>query len=227
MKKRTFYTEIAYFTGIILLAISAALMAKCDFGLSMVIAPAYILHIKLSEFFPWFSFGMSAYLVQLLIIVILWIVVKKFKPKYLLSFGTAVFYGCMLDLFTWALGFLDISLPVFRILGFVLGMIICGFGVALIFHTYLPPEAYELFVKEVAKKYNFDIGKTKTVYDLSSCIIAIALSFIFFGLFEFRGVHIGTVICALLNGLLISCASKILEKFFSFEDGLPMRRYFE
>ena len=133
----------------------------------------------------------------------------------------------MLDLFTWALGFLDISLPVFRLLGFVLGMIICGFGVALIFHTYLPPEAYELFVREVSAKLGMDIHRFKTIYDCASCITSIALSFAFFGWGVFEGIRLGTVFCALVNGWLIGKWSGWMERRFDFRDGMTIRKWFE
>ena len=227
MKKIKFFTEAGYFIGIILLALSSAILQKCDFGLSMVIAPAYILHLKLSEIIPWFSFGMAAYTVQFIIIVILWVVMRRFNAKYLLSFATAVFYGFTLDFFVWTLSFVSFTGLALRIILFFAGITVCAVGVALIFNTYLPPESYELFVKEISKKYGFDIGKTKTVYDLSSCAIAVLLSFIFFGWLEFKGVSFGTLICALLNGTLIGCASKLLHKVFDFKDGLPLRKYFE
>ena len=42
--KKTFYCEAAYAIGLACLALSTALMATADFGVSMVVAPAYILH---------------------------------------------------------------------------------------------------------------------------------------------------------------------------------------
>ena len=41
-KKPVFYTELAYIAGIITLAVGTAFMAQADFGVSMVVAPAYI-----------------------------------------------------------------------------------------------------------------------------------------------------------------------------------------
>ena len=40
MKKRTFFTELAYILGLIVLAFSAALMEASDLGVSMIVAPA-------------------------------------------------------------------------------------------------------------------------------------------------------------------------------------------
>ena len=39
--RRTFYTEAAYFIGLIMLALGTAFMERADFGMSMVVAPAY------------------------------------------------------------------------------------------------------------------------------------------------------------------------------------------
>ncbi len=64
MKKRVFYTEISYVLGLIIMAFGAAFTEKADFGMSMVVAPAYILHLKVSEFLPWFTFGVAEYIFQ-------------------------------------------------------------------------------------------------------------------------------------------------------------------
>ena len=59
--KKVFFSEIAYVLGIIILALGTALMERADFGLSMVVAPAYLLHLKISQYITVFSFGMSEY----------------------------------------------------------------------------------------------------------------------------------------------------------------------
>ena len=79
MKKTTFYTEAAYVIGIVLLALSTALMEKASFGVSMVVAPAYILHLKISEFLPFFSFGMAEYTLQAVILLMMIAILKKAK----------------------------------------------------------------------------------------------------------------------------------------------------
>ena len=87
-------------------------------------------------------------------------------------------------------------------------------------------EAYELFVKEVAQRFRKDLSKTKTVYDLCSCLVSILLSFLFFGFGRFEGVKLGTVFCALVNGWLIGQCSRWLETRFDFRDSLPGREMF-
>ena len=77
--KKTFYCEAAYAIGLACLALSTALMATADFGVSMVVAPAYILHLKVSEYLPFFSFGMAEYLLQLVLIPPLYRLMVRLK----------------------------------------------------------------------------------------------------------------------------------------------------
>ena len=108
-----------------------------------------------------------------------------------------------------------------RILFYILGMILCTIGVALLLRTYLPPEAYDLVVKELSQKFNVSIAKTKTIYDYSSCALAIILSLAFFG--GFVGVQIGTIISTFFNGWMIGGFGKLIDKHFILEDALPLR----
>jgi len=226
MKKHTLYAEVAYVLGIVILALGTALMEKAAFGMSMVVSPAYILHLKLSEFLPFFTFGMAEYTFQALLLVILGIVTRKFRMMFLFSFVTAVIYGFTLDGIMLLCGGLPAAGIFWRILWYVLGMVICSAGVALLFHTYIAPEAYELFVKAVAIDRGWEISRVKTVYDCVSCAVSVILSFAFFGFGSFVGVGWGTVFCALVNGSIIGGCTFLLKKYFTFADALPWRKYF-
>ncbi len=226
MKKRTLYAEAAYILGIVILALGTALMEKAAFGMSMVVSPAYILHVKISEYLPYFTFGMAEYTFQALLLVLLGIVTRKFRLMFLFSFVTAVIYGFTLDGIMLLCGGLPAESIVWRIVWYILGMAVCSLGVALLFHTYIAPEAYELFVKVIAVGHGWEISRVKTVYDCISCGISVILSFAFFGLGNFIGVNWGTVVCALINGSIIGACTGFLKKHFIFADALPWRKYF-
>lgn len=227
MKKHRFPTELAYVAGLWILAFGAAFMEAADFGVSMVVAPAYLCFRKLSITFPFFTYGMAEYTLQALLLVLTVICLRRFRLSYLFSFVTAVFYGLILDLGMWLLDLVPFDGISIRIVYYLIGVFFCALGVALLFRTYIAPEVYELFVKEVSAKYGFDIHKTKTVYDCTSCVISILLSFLFFGFLHFEGVKWGTVLVAPFNGFLIGLCSKWLDKRFQWEDRLPWRRFFE
>lgn len=216
--KRTFYTEAAYVIGLITLALGTAFMERADFGMSMVVAPAYLIYLKVSGYLGWFSFGMAEYCFQAFLIVVLAMVLRRFKRRYLISFITAFIYGTVLDIMVNAVNLVPGNGILQRAVCYGAGMVICAIGVSLLFHTYISPEAYELVVKEISSRYNLDINKTKTVYDCCSCLIAVAMSFLFFGFMRFEGVKPGTVLCALINGWMIGRCSRCFEKHFDFVD---------
>ena len=114
-----------------------------------------------------------------------------------------------------------------RLLFYLLGMLLCAIGVAFFFRTYISPEAYELFVKELSQKLGLRINRVKTAYDCISCLVGVIMSFAFFGFGQFEGVKLGTVFCALVNGWLIGRVSDELEASFEFKDALGLRRFFE
>ena len=62
--KRTFSTELAYVFGIVFVALGVVLMEKADFGVSMVVAPAYLLYRWLSPVWSFVAFGMAEYCLQ-------------------------------------------------------------------------------------------------------------------------------------------------------------------
>ena len=225
--KKTFFTELAYSFGIVLLAIGTAFMERANFGMSMVVAPAYILHLKISETFNFFTFGMAEYVLQAIFIGILALVQRRFNRFYLFSFVTAVIYGFVLDRAISVVALIPYSTTSFLMLYYIVGMLLCSIGVSLLFQTYIPPEAYELFVKEMSEKLNISISRFKTIYDCTSCMVGIILSFAFFGLWHFEGVKLGTIVCALLNGWLIGRVTYLLERIFEFRDGLHLRKHFE
>lgn len=225
--KRTFYTEMAYIIGIVTLAFGTVLMERADFGMSMVVAPAYLIYLKISDYLNWFSFGMAEYCFQAFLIIVLVTILRGFKRKYLFSFITAFIYGNVLDVMMRAVALVSANGIIPRVAFYVIGLVVCAVGVSLLFHTYISPEAYELFVKEISSRFCFDINKTKTIYDCCSCIIAVIMSFLFMGFLHFEGVKAGTVLCAAINGWVIGQCSRLFEKYFDFKDAFDFRKYFE
>lgn len=225
-KKRIFYTELSYVLGLVIMAFAAAFTEKADFGMSMVVAPAYIIHLKVSELLPWFTFGVAEYFFQGVLLLITVIVMRKFKLSYLLSFVTALIYGTLLDLAMMIIAPLPDEAFAIRIVWYIIGTVMCSFAVSLFFHTYLAPEAYELIVKELSGKYSIGINKVKTTYDCISVVLGIVLSFAFFGFGVFKGVKLGTIICAVINGFLIGRFSALMEKHFDFRNKLKIEKFF-
>ncbi len=211
--------------GLALIALGTAMTVLGDFGISMVVAPAYMLHLKLSQVFSWFTFGVAEYVLQAVLLLIMMCIVRKVKLAYFLSFLTAVFYAFLLDGSTRLLSLLPEAGVWQRLVIYVLGDLVTCLGVALIFRTYIPPEAYEMFVKELSGKFGIRLHTMKTVYDIGSLVVAVLLSFLLLG--GLQGIGVGTVVTAFANGTLIRLFSAALEKAWKFEDKLAYRRKFE
>ena len=224
--KVKFYSELTYVLGLILLPFGAALMTMADFGVSMIVAPAYILHLKVSESFGFFTFGVAEYTLQAVLLMITVAILRKFRISYLLSFVTAFLYGMFLDVYLALLGNICWDDLYLRIAAYVMGIGFTAVGVALFFRTYISPEVYELFVKEVSAKYRVPLGKFKTFYDCGSLVVSVIFSFAFFGFGSFVGIGWGTLICALINGKLIGLTDKFLGERFEFCDRFKWRKYF-
>lgn len=227
MTKKTFPEELAYLCGILSLALGCACMERADFGLSMVVAPAYLLYRKLSESFSFLSFGMMEYIFQAFLLLLMVLAIRRFRISYLFSFVTAVIYGYTLNGMMALVGLLPYGGIPLRCGLYLAGLVLCSAGVAFMLHTYIPAEVYELIVKEVPARFHLDLVRFKTAYDIASCLLGIVLSFCFFGMWHFEGVKLGTVLCALINGFLIGRFSARMEKHWQFRPLLPLRRLCE
>ena len=67
MKKIKIYSEVVYIIAQFGLTFAVAVMAAADFGLSMIVAPSYIISQKFSVF----TFGQWDYLIQGLLFIVL------------------------------------------------------------------------------------------------------------------------------------------------------------
>jgi uncharacterized membrane protein YczE len=225
--KKKFSTELAYVLGIVFVAIGVVLMEKADFGVSMVVAPAYLLYRWLSPVWSFVTFGMAEYCLQAVLLLVMILILRRFRLSYLFSFITAVVYGLVLDGFMRLGAMLPTAFWWQRAIYYVVGMLFCSAGVSAMFHTYISPEVYELFVKEVSGHFGVDINRFKTGYDCVSSLVGVVMSFLVFGLWHFVGVSWGTILCALINGTIIGRFSAFYEKHWTFYDRFPWRRFFE
>ena len=228
-KKMVLYTEAAYLIGLLSIAIGVGFMERASFGLSTIVAPAYILHrfVSVMPRMSFFTFGVAEYTFQAALLGLMIVTVRRFRISYLFSFVTAVVYGYVLDLVLMLMPTVAAEDIGMRILFFALGEVFCAIGVSMMFRTYISPEVYELFVAQIADRFSLATGKVKTAYDCFSCALAIVMSFVFFGFGVFVGIGWGTVVCAFINGFIISAFGRLWDRLFIFKDGLKMRKHFE
>lgn len=212
MKKIRIPSEVVYVSAIILLSLAVAMITSADFGVSMIVAPAYLLSLKTQVL----SFGQAEYVIQAGVFVLLCAILKKFRPVYLFSFATCLIYGFALDLWRLVPCFnpnvtTPESTPLgLRIFLFSVGVILTSFSVALFFKTYIYPQVYDFFVKAISTRYRLKLSVFKTAVDLTLLTASVVMTFAFFK--ELRGIGWGTLVMATVNGTIIGLFSKLLDK---------------
>ena len=218
MKKYKIYSEVAYALAIIMLSFAVAMISSTGLGVSMIVAPAYILSLK----FDFLTFGQAEYVIQGILFVILCFLNKRFKTIYLSSFLTGLIYGGVLDFWRIIIPHFNPDVTpvgsygvVLRIVYFIFGMLLTSLSIALFFKTYLYPQVYDFFVKAISQRLSVDTTKFKMCFDAAFLMISLAMSFLFFK--RLNGIGIATVIMTCFNGLLIGFFSNALDKFFIFE----------
>ena len=227
MKKLKLPSEAIYLAAIVLLALSVAMLTTSGYGLSMLVAPAYILSLILG-----IEFGFAEYIVQGILIVLFCIIVRRFKAGYLFSFVSCLLYGAIL--IAWQ------KIPAFdtsinppesyetwqRVLLFIFGDLLTFFSVVLSFKAYLHPQVYDFFVKGISERYHLRQTVVKTVFDLCCLAVGSAMTLIAFK--EFRGIYWGTLATAICGGTIIGFFSKMLDKIIIAKPLFPkLEKYFE
>lgn len=209
--------EASWVVGNILCAIGNCFVSKSAFGLSAIIAPAFILNRKIG----FLTVGVCEWIIQGLLLALCCIIIGKFKGKFIATICNIIFYGACFDLVDLLFSFIVPTTIPARILIAAVGMIITGIGVALMLRTYIPPAAYEIFVKEIAEAKGFNMSKVKLVFDASMLALTLILMFALLGGFYVDIIGYITVIAAFLNSVLIGFFGKILDKYCDFSPAFP------
>lgn len=219
MKKVRLCDEIVYILGAVVLSLATAMLSAADFGLSVIVSPAYLVSLKV----PFLTFGQAEYVVQGILFCIFCAAVKQVRLLYFGAFLSGVIYGLILDLWrfliphfnpdVWAPGTLPVGI---RAVYFVIGFFINAFGATLYFKNRYYPQVYEFFVKGICEKYHKNLAGFKLRFDLAFLLITVALSLVMFH--RFVAIGVGTLIMACCNGPLIGAYGRWFDRHFEVEN---------
>ena len=232
MKKIEKASELLWLMGIIFVALGVAICSKADLGVSMIAAPAFVVYEAIAPLWGGFSVGMTEYIIQGLMLIVLCLVLRRFDWRYLLAFAVAVLYGYVLNFFLWLLGGLRFDYVWLRWLMLLVGDMVTAFGVACFFRTYMPLQVYELFVAELSRCFTLDINRVKWAFDMSLLAISILLALTLFGdagsfdwsaLYyrSFHSIGLGTLVTTAINSPLIKFMGRPLDRVFGSSPCIP------
>lgn len=232
MKKIKNASELLWVLGIVFVALGVTICSKTNLGVSMIAAPAFVVAEVATELNAFFNVGVTEYIIQGFVLIIMCIIVGRFNWRYLLAFAVAVLYGYTLNLFIWLFGGIEFNAVWLRYLMLIVGDVLVAFGVACFFRTYMPLQVYELFVAELSFSFKFNINKTKSRFDIALLIISLVLAFTLFGdvtkfdwssitYKSFHSIGIGTIITTLINSPIIAIMGKLIDKILGREPMYP------
>lgn len=204
-----FPCELALIAGLVCASIAVCLLLKSGLGVSVISSVALSLYYSA----PVLSFGTWNIIFQIGVLLLLIAILKKVNISYFVSLGVGVVFGILLDVMkpivfslpdeTWLI-------PVYV----AASMLIISVGITFFMKCQMPLLPCDIFVRNIVIEKHLPLGRTKTIFDISCLIFAIAVSLIFAG--AIRDIGIGTVISAVFTGTLVALVSKGISKVFDF-----------
>ena len=202
---------IHWILGLLCNGLGICIGTKAGLGLSMIAATPYIISLWGGRFFSWLTQGKAEYVWEAILLILLCLVIRRFRWRYLLSFLTAVILGYVIDAWYLILGGNAVYVTMGgRVLGLVMGMLITSLGVAFFFRTDMPLEVYELAVIEITDRFGLEQSRVKWCFDMFLLLLDLLLAFIVSH--SLCGIGIGTVIITLFNAPVISFIGKLIDK---------------
>lgn len=206
-KKELAKRYILFILGLFFAGIGVAFTKHGELGVSPISSVANIMSFK----FEALSLGYWLIIWNCVLIVGQIIILKKeFKLIQLLQIPLSFLFGWFTDFGMWIVSFIKVPNYVVKLLMLFIGIVILAFGVTLSFIANVIMNSGEAIVKAIADKSNKDIGNVKIIFDVSCVITAVILSLIFFD-GKIIGTREGTIISAVLTGLVVKFFTKLIK----------------
>lgn len=127
---------------------------------------------------------------------------RKFQPIQLLQVPLSFLFGWFTDLGMMIVSHIPADFYIVRLVMVIIGIVILAFGIALSVIANVIMNSGEAFVKAISDTIHKEFGNVKIVFDISCVVTALILSLIFFN-FTIVGTREGTIISALLTGVVV------------------------
>lgn len=196
---------LVFLVGLFINALGVSLITLADLGTSPISSIPYVLSLNFSMTLGEFTIIFS----MLLIVLQLIILRKNFKPEHFLQIPISVLFGYFIDMTMAMMYFVDPQTYPGKLIALLAGCVILGFGVYLEVAANVAMLPGESFVRAVSSTWKTEFGTTKVAFDVSMTVIAAALSFLL--AFQLDGVREGTVIAALLVGLIARAFGRMIS----------------
>lgn len=195
-------------TGLFFAALGVAFTKHGELGVSPVSSVANVLSYK----FDMLSLGTWLIIWNCILIIGQIVILRKqFQLIQLLQVPLSFLFGWFTNFGMWVVSFIPANFYSIRLVMVIIGVVILGFGISLTVIANVIMNSGEAFVKAVSDQIHKEFGNVKIAFDVLCVIMALILSLLFFD-FTIVGTREGTIISALLTGIVVKFFTKRLQK---------------
>lgn len=206
-QRHTLRGELLLIIVIFLNSFGVVLMLEAGFGISAISSVPYAFSVVL----PQVSLGLWTTLFQVLLVLSLMILRRRFVAQYLLSFVVGAAFGGMLDVYDLLLAGLPQGLG-YRLVYFIASYIIICFGIALSNRCQMPIIPTDLWPRECAAIVNMPYSRIKIPFDVACVIVTGVMTLVF--VHRLDGIGIGTIVAAFTMGRVIQAFESVFDRYF-------------
>lgn len=202
-KSETVKRYVLFIISLFFAALGVAFTKRGELGVSPISSVANVMSCKFD------ALSLGTWLIiwnGILIVGQIAILGKRFQPIQILQVPVSFLFGWFTDLGMWMVSFIPADRYPIRLIMVIVGVVILGFGISLSVIANVIMNSGEAFVKVVSDKLHKEFGNVKIAFDVFCVVLALVLSLLFFH-FSIVGTREGTIISALLTGVVV--------KFFS------------
>lgn len=198
---------LIYILGLLIYAYSVCLITRADIGISPITSIAYIF-----TFFTPYTLGMTQFVVNIILILIqvIWLR-KEFKKYQYLQIAASFIFSVFIDVLMPLTVMFDpgVMSLISRILLFMVSLVIMGLGLSIVTISDIIMLPGDGVAKTIAYKLDLEFGKAKVFNDVACITATCIISFI--ALQRLESVQIGTVISALFLGNIVRYIMKYIR----------------
>lgn len=194
-----------YLIGLFIMTIGIAFSVRSDLGVSPVSSVPYTMTVVWGV-----EMGLATFLFHIVLVLIqILLLRRKFKIKNLIQIAVGVVFG----LFTTLCNNLVMLIPIpdslpFRIAMLAISITVVAFGLFLYVPADIMPLAGEGTILAVSEITGFKFSNVKIGFDVSLSVISLAVCLI--AVHGMGSVGVGTVVSAVLTGLVLGIITKVL-----------------
>lgn len=206
-KKELVKRYLLFIISLFFSALGVAFTKHGELGVSPISSVANVLSCK----FDFLSIGVWLIIWNcILILGQILILKKKFQLIQLLQIPLSFLFGYFTDLGMRAVSWIPTDLYFMKISMVLVGIIILGFGISLSVIANVIMNSGEAFVKAISDTIHKQFGNVKIAFDIICVVIAVLLSLLLFN-FNIVGTREGTILSALLVGVIVKFFNKNLH----------------